>query len=80
VINSGQSQKEAVGSMVEQYTKAAMKKASQPNTLSTRRNCFIFNKILVLLTLKIAIWLQSYSKVGSLVLVGTSFSVLLNYF
>ena len=40
-INSGQSQKLAVGSMVEQYTKAAMAKASHPMILSTSLNCFI---------------------------------------
>ena len=45
-INSGQSQNEAVGSIVEQYTKAAMKNVSQPSTLSTRRNCF---RLIVLL-------------------------------
>ena len=46
-INSGQSQNEAVGSIVEQYTKAAMKNVSQPSTLSTRRNCFMLILLLV---------------------------------
>jgi hypothetical protein len=41
-MNSGQSQKEAVGSMVEQYTTAAMANVSQPIMLSTILNCFIF--------------------------------------
>jgi hypothetical protein len=43
VINSGQSQNEAVGSIVEQYTKAATKNVSHPRILSTSLNCFILN-------------------------------------
>ena len=41
VMNSGQSQKLAVGSIVLQYTKAAMANAIQPIRLSTSLNCFI---------------------------------------
>jgi len=42
VINSGQSQNEAVGSMVEQYTKAAIRNVTQPSTLSISLYCFIY--------------------------------------
>lgn len=45
-MNSGQSQKLAVGSMVLQYTKAAMKNATHPVILSTKRNSFINLKVL----------------------------------
>ena len=42
VVNSGQSQKLAVGSTVEQYTMAAIKNASHPMTLSTILYFFIY--------------------------------------
>jgi hypothetical protein len=41
VMNSGQSQKLAVGSIVQQYTTAAMAKAIQPIKVSINLNCFI---------------------------------------
>ena len=41
VMNSGQSQKLAVGSIVLQYTKAAMAKAIHPMRVSISLNCFI---------------------------------------
>ena len=41
VMNSGQSQKLAVGSIVEQYVKAATAKISQPTMLLTSLYCFI---------------------------------------
>ena len=40
-MNSGQSQNDAVGSMVEQYTTAAMRNANHPSTLSTNLYCLI---------------------------------------
>jgi hypothetical protein len=43
VINSGQSQKLAVGSIVLQYTKAAMAKATHPKRVSISLNCFIMS-------------------------------------
>ena len=41
VINSGQSQKLAVGSTVMQYVHAAIAKANQPIRSFTKRYCFI---------------------------------------
>lgn len=40
-MNSGQSQKLAVGSTVKQYTMAAIRKALHPKTLSINLNFFI---------------------------------------